>query len=100
MSFEVGNSQQVLRPLLRGRIDLGFIEGSHKATEFGVTPITLDYLVTVVAPGHPWPKTKTSAAAELARTPPISREKARARGRCSCGHFARFPSLPQHSKYI
>lgn len=75
MSFEVGNSHQVLRALRRGRIDLGFIEGAQKPTEFGVTPIALDHLVTVVEPSHPWSKTKTIEAAELARTPLVSREE-------------------------
>src|SRR5699024_11710413 len=75
MSFEVGNSHQVLRALRRGRIDLGFIEGAHKPTEFGVTPIALDHLVTVVAPSHSWSKTNTIEAAELARTPLVSREE-------------------------
>lgn len=75
MSFEVGNSNQVIRALRRSRIDLGFIEGVHTPGDFDAMPIALDRLVTVVAPGHPWATTKAIEAAELARTPLVSREE-------------------------
>src|SRR5699024_7206233 len=63
MRVEVGISHEVVRALRRRRIDLGFVEVSQKPTEFGVSPIALDHLVTVVEPSHPWSNTKTIEAA-------------------------------------
>lgn len=75
LTFDVGNSQQVLVALRRGRIDLGFIEGAHVPSRVGTMPIAVDPLITVVKPSHPWAKLRRIDALELARTPLVCREE-------------------------
>ncbi|MCQ4208032.1 LysR family transcriptional regulator [Streptomyces longispororuber] len=76
VSLLAGNSTSVAEQLLSGEADLGFVEGVSVAPGLDSTVIAHDRLIVVTAPGHPWSRRrKPLAAAELAATPLILREK-------------------------
>ncbi|MFJ8108657.1 LysR family transcriptional regulator [Streptomyces sp. NPDC096132] len=76
VSLHAGNSAAVAERLLSGEADLGFVEGLTVPTGLDSAVIAHDRLTVVVAPGHPWARRRRAlAAAELASTPLILREK-------------------------
>lgn len=75
MTFEVGNSRQVLSALRRRRIDIGFIEGAQTPKGVEGAVIRSDRLVTVVPPSHPWAATPHITPERLADTPLVCREE-------------------------
>lgn len=69
------NSQGVVRAVLEGSADLGFVEGPGAPRKVRSAVVGHDQLVVVVAPGHRWARPgRTVGPAELADTPLVSRE--------------------------
>jgi molybdate transport repressor ModE-like protein len=58
VSLQVCNSEDVMRLVLDGRADLGFIEGPHVYPRLRNRTVTHDELVFVVAESHPWARRK------------------------------------------
>jgi len=76
VSLLAGNSAVVAERLLADEADLGFVEGLSVPTGLDSAVIAHDRLIVVTAPGHPWARRRRPlAAAELAATPLILREK-------------------------
>ncbi|MEV4195404.1 LysR substrate-binding domain-containing protein, partial [Streptomyces toxytricini] len=76
VSLQAGNSALVARRVLAHDADLGFVEGLTVPDGLDAAVIAQDRLVVAVAPEHPWARrTKGVAAAELASTPLILRER-------------------------
>ncbi|MFK0285634.1 LysR family transcriptional regulator [Streptomyces sp. NPDC090499] len=69
------NSATVITHVTEGIADIGFTEGPQQPPGLHGRAVGHDRLAVVVAPGHPWARRpRTVAAAELARTPLVSRE--------------------------
>ncbi|MDP9827128.1 LysR family transcriptional regulator [Kineosporia succinea] len=69
------NSDEVAERVRDGRAGLGFVEGPTAPEELAYREIGTDALVLVVPAGHPWSRRRRPVdAAELARTPLVSRE--------------------------
>ncbi|MFJ6482620.1 MULTISPECIES: LysR family transcriptional regulator [unclassified Streptomyces] len=76
VSLHAGNSAVVAERVLAHEADLGFVEGLTVPEGLDSAVIAQDRLVVAVAPGHPWARrTRGVAAAELASTPLILRER-------------------------
>ncbi|SNX57174.1 transcriptional regulator [Streptomyces sp. TLI_55] len=76
VSLLAGNSAAVAARLLSDEADLGFVEGLTVPTGLDSVVIAHDHLIVVTAPAHPWARRRRPlAAAELASTPLILREK-------------------------
>jgi DNA-binding transcriptional LysR family regulator len=71
------NSADVARAVLGGDADIGFVEGpGQPGGGLRSEPAGRDMLTLVVAPAHPWARRRGGVpAAELARTPLVSRER-------------------------
>jgi len=74
VSLRSANSADVAALVLASEADLGFVEGPDVEPGLHVEQVAADQLVVVVAPGHPWARRRAVSAAELARTPLITRE--------------------------
>ncbi len=71
------NSAEVAQAVLADAADIGFIEGPEIPGGLRAEPVGRDTLTLVVAPAHPWARRRSGVpAAELARTPLVSREAA------------------------
>ncbi len=69
------NSAEVAQAVLADAADIGFIEGPEIPGGLHAEPVGRDRLTLVVAPAHPWARRRSGVpAAELARTPLVSRE--------------------------
>ncbi|QNK80190.1 LysR family transcriptional regulator [Nakamurella sp. PAMC28650] len=69
------NSGAVVRAVIDGSADLGFIEAPGVPTAVRSKVVDHDHLVVVVAPGHPWGRPgRQVTVEELAGTPLVSRE--------------------------
>jgi molybdate transport repressor ModE-like protein len=69
------NSDHVIDQIRTGTADLGFVEGPTVPAGLRSRVIAHDELVVVVPPEHPWARRSTPVtAAELCRTPLVSRE--------------------------
>jgi DNA-binding transcriptional LysR family regulator len=69
------NTETVISQVSAESADLGFIEGPRKPSGLRARVIGHDRLIVVVASGHPWIRRRRGiSAAELARTPLVSRE--------------------------
>jgi DNA-binding transcriptional LysR family regulator len=69
------NSAEVAQAVLADAADIGFIEGPEIPDGLHTEPVGRDRLTLVVAPAHPWARRRSGVpAAELARTPLVSRE--------------------------
>ncbi|MFF5499071.1 LysR family transcriptional regulator [Streptomyces aquilus] len=76
VSLLAGNSAAVAARLLSDEADLGFVEGLTVPKGLDSVVIAHDHLIVVTAPAHPWARRRRPlAAAELASTPLILREK-------------------------
>ncbi|GAA4547318.1 LysR substrate-binding domain-containing protein [Pseudonocardia xishanensis] len=60
--------------VLADRADLGFVEGPRHSPDLDEQLVARDRLTVVVAPDHPWARTRGVTPARLAATPLISRE--------------------------
>jgi DNA-binding transcriptional LysR family regulator len=75
VGLQVMNSTRVCELVRQGAIDLGFIESPDTPTGLRTRCVARDRLVLVVSPQHPWARRRRPVtAAELARTPLVSRE--------------------------
>ena len=71
------NSAEVAQAVLADAVDIGFIEGPEIPDGLHAEPVGRDTLTLVIAPAHPWARRRSGVpAAELARTPLVSREAA------------------------
>ncbi|WP_062385768.1 LysR family transcriptional regulator [Demequina iriomotensis] len=68
------NSASVVERVRAGAVDLGFVETPDPPERLAALVVAHDEVVIVVAPGHPWARRSAVGAAELARTPLVSRE--------------------------
>jgi DNA-binding transcriptional LysR family regulator len=76
VGLQVMNSTRVCELVLHGEIELGFIESPGAPTGLRTRCVSRDRLVLVVSPQHPWARRRRPVtAAELARTPLVSREE-------------------------
>lgn len=69
-----GNTQQVARAVVEGRVEVGFAEGQIDDPAFDITRVGADRLVVVVAAGHPWARLKRLQSKELASGEWVLRE--------------------------
>jgi DNA-binding transcriptional LysR family regulator len=70
-----GSSTEVVTQILTGEADLGFVESPTLPRGVRACDVGRDELAIVVSPSHPWARRSASvAAADLAKTPMISRE--------------------------
>ncbi|MER5521495.1 LysR family transcriptional regulator [Streptomyces sp. NPDC002763] len=68
------NTAMVITHVTEGLADIGFTEGPREPAGLHGRAVGHDRLTVVVAPGHPWAGPRPVSAAELARTPLVSRE--------------------------
>ena len=68
------NSADVIDTVRTGEADLGFIESPGPAGGLDSALVSMDELYVVVAPDHPWARTRTITADTLAEAPLIQRE--------------------------
>lgn len=77
VSLDAVNTTEVVRQVLQGEADLGFVEGPGLPAGVNGRIVATDQLLVVVARGHPWSKRRRPvAAAELAATRLVHREPA------------------------
>jgi DNA-binding transcriptional LysR family regulator len=62
IEVESGNTQQVVKALIAGRIQLGLIEGPAMRSEVHAEPFAEDHLVLITAASHPWADEPMDAA--------------------------------------
>jgi DNA-binding transcriptional LysR family regulator len=75
VALEVTNSARVCQSVADRAADVGFVEAPTPPSALRSCPVAQDRLVLVVAPGHPWSaRREPVTAAELARTPLVTRE--------------------------
>ena len=75
VSLQMGNSQHVVRAMLHGDAEIGFVEGPHAPRELASRVVRSDDLVVVVAPSNRWARRrKPLSATELSATPLVVRE--------------------------
>ncbi|WP_062518001.1 LysR family transcriptional regulator [Demequina gelatinilytica] len=68
------NSATVAERVRAGTYDLGFVETPEPPARLAALVVAHDEVAIVVAAGHPWARRTSVSAAELARTPLLSRE--------------------------
>jgi DNA-binding transcriptional LysR family regulator len=69
------NSADVIREVLAGSVDLGFVEGPHSDSRLDDCAVARDELVVVTRADHPWARRgQPITPAELLRTPLVQRE--------------------------
>jgi molybdate transport repressor ModE-like protein len=77
VSLAAMNSADVAAAVLKGRADLGFVEGPRVPAGLDNQVVTRDRLTLVVPPGHPWARLRRPLdPATLARTRLVQREPA------------------------
>lgn len=75
VSFTATNSEQACELVRAGDVELGFVEGPTVAAGVHSHAVASDRLVLVVPPDHTWARRRGPVdAAELARTPLVTRE--------------------------
>ncbi len=75
VELAVGNSVAVIRAVIDGSAQLGFIEGPRRIIGLRTAVVGGDSLTVVVAPTHPWARRRAPVGADLlASTPLLLRE--------------------------
>lgn len=75
VELAVANSVAVVRAVVDGAAELGFVETPRRFTGVSTAAVGGDRLVVVVGAGHPWGRRHSPLSpAELARTPLLCRE--------------------------
>ncbi|WNC89128.1 LysR family transcriptional regulator [Paraburkholderia sp. FT54] len=54
LTLSIANTEQVVRKVDEGTVDLGFVEDQVEVSGLAVCPVAKDQLALVVAPDHPW----------------------------------------------
>lgn len=72
--LRMGNSEDVMRLVREGSIDVGFIETPLIPRDLGTRVVSRDRLVAVVPAGHPWSNRADVPLAELAASSLVVRE--------------------------
>ncbi|MFD2793453.1 LysR family transcriptional regulator [Promicromonospora vindobonensis] len=75
VSVTATNSTHAIELVTDGSHQLGFVETPAEIPSLVSSTVAKDELVVVVAPQHPWARRRGVSAAELARTPLVTREK-------------------------
>ncbi|MBP2476918.1 molybdate transport repressor ModE-like protein [Crossiella equi] len=76
IGLQVTNSTAVGGLVVRGAVDLGFVEGPAVPRGLRTRLVAADRLAVVVAPSHPWAKRRRPVGpADLAGTPLVVRER-------------------------
>jgi DNA-binding transcriptional LysR family regulator len=75
LRVEVANTENIMRALLDGIIDLGLTEGPAEASELDSVAFFQDELVAVAAPGHPLLGRSRVRARDICREPFLLREE-------------------------
>jgi DNA-binding transcriptional LysR family regulator len=75
IALHVANSTDVGDLVESGRADIGFVESPTVERGLRTRRVGYDSLTVVVAPGHDWARREAVAAADLAGTPLLVREK-------------------------
>lgn len=75
VSVTATNSTHAIELVTDGSHQLGFVETPTEIPGLLTTTVARDELVVVVAPQHPWARRRAVSAAELARTPLVTREQ-------------------------
>ncbi|GAA4687180.1 ModE molybdate transport repressor domain-containing protein [Promicromonospora umidemergens] len=75
VSVTATNSTHAIELVTDRSHQLGFVETPTEIPGLLTTTVAKDELVVVVAPQHPWARRRGVSAAELARTPLVTREK-------------------------
>jgi DNA-binding transcriptional LysR family regulator len=73
-ALSCGNSAEVAAQILTGEAEIGFVEGPKVPGGVQAREVARDELAVVVAPSHAWARRRRVRAAELVRTPLVSRE--------------------------
>ena len=73
-ALSTGNSAEVAAQILAGEAEIGFVEGPKVSGGVHAREVARDELAVVVAPSHTWARRRRVRAAELVRTPLVSRE--------------------------
>ena len=71
--LDIANSEEVLRRLMAGEVDIGVIEGEIEPKDINAIPVTSDELVLILPPNHPHVGDKMSIE-EFIKHPLILRE--------------------------
>jgi DNA-binding transcriptional LysR family regulator len=75
VEMEATNSDTVVRRVLDGDVDVGFVEGPRPPTSVRSRVIGHDEMLVVVPPSHPWARRRRPLRPdELAATPLVTRE--------------------------
>ena len=75
MDGVVNNTHIIEELLLRGELDLAFVEGRVKSPHLTVEPILEDHLILACSPSHPFASQKEVTLAELSRQTLLLREE-------------------------
>ena len=73
-ALSCGNSADVAAQILAREAEIGFVEGPKVPEGVQAREVARDELAVVVAPSHRWARRRRVRAAELIRTPLVSRE--------------------------
>ena len=65
IKLQAGNTQQVARAVVEGRVEVGFAEGQIDDPAFEITRVGADRLVVVVSAAHGWARLKRLQPKEL-----------------------------------
>ena len=74
VTFQLGNSREIVQEILNDQIDLGFVEGYENTPGIQVQPFFNDDLVLIVPPDHPLTEMEVVVPADLAGETFIWRE--------------------------
>jgi DNA-binding transcriptional LysR family regulator len=76
LNLSITNTEQVVRQVAEGTVDLGFVEDQVETDGLDVRAVAQDELVLVVAPDHPWVgRDSRSAAFDLRESAWVLREQ-------------------------
>jgi DNA-binding transcriptional LysR family regulator len=74
MQMAIGNTDDVVRALIDGAAELGFIEGTTEDTAIATHQVARDQLVLVVSANHPWAERRDITAVDFPNSEWVLRE--------------------------
>ncbi|MGI9862010.1 selenium metabolism-associated LysR family transcriptional regulator [Moorella naiadis] len=75
ITLQIANTTEIMRRVLEGAVDLGFIEGQAAHPNLIQKDLSQDELVLIIPPGHPWSGRAEIKPEELKKEPLILREE-------------------------